>query len=64
MQSLATSITAVLALGLVVLASSILLIIHRNNRVKDRSAWLVWRISGVLLAWVLSAGIIFGTTGP
>lgn len=64
MQSLATNITVAFALGLILLASSTLLMIHRSNRVRNSSVWLVWRISGMLIAWVLIAGVIFGTTGP
>jgi len=64
MQALATSITSALALGLILLASWIILAIHRSSIVKGISAWLVWQISGGLLAWVLIASVIFERTGP
>ncbi|MEO7908915.1 MAG: hypothetical protein ABIV47_04630 [Roseiflexaceae bacterium] len=63
-QALATSITAVLALGLILLASLVITAFHRSNTMKALAARSVWRISAVLLAWVLIASVIFGTTGP
>jgi hypothetical protein len=63
-QALATNVTFMLAGGLMLLAYLVIIALHHSSCVKCLSASLAWRISGVLLAWVLIASVIFGTTGP